>query len=152
VRQSGGATPLALDFSKSPLRADPTPTHDETQCRVGGRAVIATGSDEATARVRDPVTGLPLARPFIGHDGGVNAVAMGQIEGSSVLVTGSADRTVRVWDAVTGQMLTSPLIGHDDWVLAVSIGRVKGRDIIVTGAADHALMVYEYRPGNRFAT
>ena len=83
----------------------------------------------ARCGVWDAVTGDPVGAPLAGHDGQVNAVAVGRAGDRDVIVSGSDDGTVRVWDAVTGHPVGAPLAGHDGRVNAVAIGRAGDRDI-----------------------
>ncbi|MEV4135229.1 NB-ARC domain-containing protein [Dactylosporangium sp. NPDC049742] len=78
---------------------------------------IVTVSDDRTARVWDPVSGV-LRHRLTGHAGAVLAVAV-PADGSYI-VTASDDRTARVWDPVSG-MLRHRLAGHAGPVLAVAV-------------------------------
>src|SRR5262249_48886199 len=80
--------------------------------RVGGRAVIVSGSGDATVQVWDPATGQTVGAPLTAHTSPVSAVAVGRIGDRDIIVSGSHDRTVRVWDAVTGQPVCTPQTVH----------------------------------------
>ena len=88
----------------------------------------------STVRVWDAVTGDPAGAPLTGHEGSVNAVAIGRAGDRDIIVSGSADSTVRVWDAVTGDPAGTPLAGHD--VLGERGGHRAGR-----GPRHHRLRV-----------
>ena len=57
-------------------------------------------------RVWDLQTGEPALGPLTGHDGRVNAVAVGERHGRPVIVSGSDDQTVRVWDLESERHVT----------------------------------------------
>ena len=71
-----------------------------------------------------------------GHDGGVYAVAVGELAGRSIIISGSSDATVRTWDLTTGTSIGSPISGHDGPVNAVAVGELEGQPVIISGSAD----------------
>lgn len=55
-----------------------------------GRLLLATGSDDETVRVWDPVGGSPLGPPVTGHEGPVTSVAFGAtVDRGLLMATGS---------------------------------------------------------------
>ena len=52
----------------------------------GGRVLLATGGDDATVRLWDPVTATPVGDPLTGHTGPVRAVAFEVLPGGRVLL------------------------------------------------------------------
>jgi len=58
---------------------------------------VSVGGLDRTVRVWDLATGSAIGEPLVGHDGGVLAVAVGELEGRAVAVSGG-EETVRVWD------------------------------------------------------
>ncbi len=74
--------------------------------------IVATASQDGTARLWDAQTGQPLGLP-LRHRGSVLCVAFSP-DGKQ-LVTASADHTARIWDAETGSPKGSPL-QHTDTV------------------------------------
>ena len=83
-----------------------------------------------------------------GHDGGVNAVAVGALpDGVPVIVSGGADGAVRVWRLADGAPIGEPLRGHDGRVSAVAVGALPdGAPIIVSGGYD-AVRVWRLADG-----
>jgi WD40 repeat protein len=98
--------------------------------------VVVSGGEDGTVRVWDLETGASCGEPLRGHDGLVNAVAVGAVGGRHVVVSGGEDGTVRVWDLETGASRGEPLRGHDFGVLAVAVGVVGGRPVVVSGSSD----------------
>jgi WD40 repeat protein len=78
--------------------------------------MVATASDDHTARVWDAANGEAVTPP-LAHRGVVWAVAWSS-DGTRV-ATASEDRTARVWDAAIGHEVTPPF-AHKAAVLAVA--------------------------------
>ncbi|MEU7873299.1 P-loop NTPase fold protein [Dactylosporangium sp. NPDC049140] len=110
---------------------------------VGGRLVLATGSDDTTVRLWDPVAGAPLGEPLTGHTGPVQCGVCGSVGGQPVLATGSDDTTVRLWDPVAGAPLGEPLTGHTGPVQWGVWGSVGGRPLLATGDARNMVQVWD---------
>jgi WD40 repeat protein len=101
-------------------------------------------------RVWDPLTGIPVGAPLTGHDGGVNAVAFGELgDGRAVVVSGGGDGTVRVWDLAVGAPVGSLPFGHTDTVNALATGIVDGRAVAVSGSSDRTVRVWDLATGAR---
>jgi WD40 repeat protein len=81
---------------------------------------LATGSEDATARVWDAANGKLLASCKGGHESTVTSVAF-RHDGKR-LVTGSSDRTVRQWDSQTGQEVEDSYGLHTDEVFSAVYG------------------------------
>jgi WD40 repeat protein len=99
-------------------------------------------------RVWDLKSGEPVLGPLTGHEGWVNAVAVGERQGRPVIVSGGGDRTVRVWDLESGQPVLGPLTGHDGPVHAVALGERHGRLVIVSGSSDRTVRVWDLEAGH----
>ena len=93
--------------------------------------MIATASDDRTARLWRTATGEPVGAP-LQHPGYVYAVAFSP--DGKTLVTGSWDHTVRLWNVATGQPF-GQVMRHGDKVTAVAFSR-DNRTILSTGE-DH---------------
>ncbi|MGE3288388.1 MAG: serine/threonine-protein kinase [Pseudonocardia sp.] len=112
-----------------------------TTAVLGGRPVVVSGSDDATVRVWDLVTGEPVGRPLTGHTDGVLAVAATELDGRAVVASGSSDRTVRLWDLASGGPLGEPLTGHTHYVSALAA--VPGAGLVVSGGVDRTIRVWD---------
>ena len=113
----------------------------------GARAIVVSGGADAAVRVWDLAAGVLLRPPLTGHDGDVNALAVGELHGRTMVASGGDDRAVRLWDLASGQSLGVPLRGHRRKVRAVAIGEVHGRSIVVSGSNDNTVRVWELDSG-----
>jgi len=118
-----------------------------------GRLLLATCSDDATARIWDPLTGECLTT-LTGHTTAVYGLAWATTsDGRLLLATGSYDDTVRLWDPRGGECLAA--IPHPDdvngtvWSPTVQHEAVAGpagprRDVfqLATGCKDGAARIY----------
>ncbi|MFE6056062.1 WD40 repeat domain-containing protein [Kitasatospora sp. NPDC056446] len=71
--------------------------------------LLATASEDGTARLWRVATGSLVGAPLAGHRDGVRAVAFSP--DGRLLASGGRDRTVRLWDPAAGLSLGSPLTG-----------------------------------------
>ena len=113
--------------------------------RPDGR-VVATASDEGTARLWDATTGAPVGKPMPHGD------AVGYVEFSrdgKWLATAGKDGTARVWDAATGEPVTPPL-KHGIAVYR-AVFSPDGRTL-ATVALDRTLQMWDLTAANPTAT
>ena len=74
--------------------------------------LLASGSDDGTVRVWDPVVGATVGEPLTRHATSVTSVAFGTTaEAQLLLASGSKDGTVRLWDPVTGATVGKRFLG-----------------------------------------
>ena len=104
-------------------------------------ALVATASEDNTARVWDARTGAPVS-PVLRHTRSVAAVAFSP-DGTSV-ATASWDGTARLWDARTGAPLARAL-PHDDHVTDVQFSPDGRR--IATASHDKSVRLWDAATG-----
>ena len=120
--------------------------------KVGGRAVIVSGSDDRSVRLWDAKDGTQIGNQIIGHKGYVTAVALGEVGGQAVIVSAGLDATVRLWDLEAGTAIVNPLTdGHKFEsacrVTSVSVGELGGREVIVSGSLDNMVRLWNASDG-----
>ncbi|MDQ3274837.1 MAG: P-loop NTPase fold protein, partial [Actinomycetota bacterium] len=103
---------------------------------VEGRPVLATGGNDGTVRLWDPIAQAPLGGLLTGHTDWVLWGAWAVVAGRPVLATGSDDGTVRLWDPSTRAPLGEPLTGHTGSVGWGAWAVVAGRPVLATGGGD----------------
>ena len=108
--------------------------------------LLATASEERTARVWDPASGRHL-RTLTGHDGGVRGVAFSP--DGQLLATASRDGTARVWDSAAGRHLRT-LTGHTGTVWGVAFSP-DGR-LLATASADRTARIWDPATGKHLRT
>ena len=110
-----------------------------------GRLLLASGSEDRTVRLWDPVTGAPAGEPLTGHTGYVESVAFGTgPDGRLLLASGSGDNTVRPWDPATGAPAGEPLTGHTGYVDSVAFGTgPDGRLLLASGSGDQTVRLWD---------
>ena len=107
-----------------------------------GKQLLSAGDDHLL-RLWDLKTGRELRR-FVGHEGGVLAVAV-SADGRLAL-SGSEDNTLKVWDMATGKELRT-FTGHTDkiWSLALS---PNGKTAL-SGSEDHSFRFWDVATGEQ---
>ena len=108
--------------------------------------LLATASEERTARVWDPASGRHL-RTLTGHAGGVRGVAFSP--DGQLLATASRDWTARVWDSATGRHLRT-LTGHDGTVWGVAFS--PDGQLLATASADRTARIWDPATGRHLRT
>ena len=101
--------------------------------------LVATASDDRTARVWDVARGKERAR--VTHDGWVWGVAFSP--DGQLVATGSVDNTARVWDVARGQERAR--VTHDETVIGVAFSPDGG--LLATASGDGTARVWEVAGG-----
>jgi WD40 repeat protein len=116
--------------------------------RPGGPLLLATGSEDTTVQLWDPVSGKPTKPALTGHDEEVTAVAFGFGRSDRLLLaSGSADTTVRIWDPVAGIGIGPELRGHAKTVTSVALGATPDRrPLLASGSWDGTIRVWDPLP------
>jgi WD40 repeat protein len=104
---------------------------------------VASGSEDETVRIWDPITVRPLAVPS-GHRAGVTAVA---VTDDGRVVSGSRDGTIRAWDPETARQL-AVLHGHEGPVRALVVTPDRR---VVSASDDGTLRVWDVGAGREVA-
>jgi len=102
---------------------------------------VATGSDDGTARLWDPVLGTPLCPP-LQHAGPIRGLAYTR-DGNS-LATGSEDRTARLWNARSGLPRGEPMRHHGP---VTSVAFSPDDMTLVTASGDGMVRVWDAGTG-----
>jgi WD40 repeat protein len=133
-----------------------------------GRLLLASGCDDGTVRLWDPLTGVPIGEPLIDDEADsirgvapwgltmkpsetywntgieVESVTFGIAkDGRLLLASTGSDRTVRIWDPLTG-MPIGKLTGHTGraWVVAAGCAP-DGRLLLASGSDDLTVRVWD---------
>lgn len=112
-------------------------------CRVEGRVVAVTGSDDAEVLAWDLVTRAPIGESMTGHTAGIQDVCAKVVDGKPLLGSASSDGTVRLWDLRTGQAIADPLGGHLRGATAIDFGVFNDRYLLLTGAGDGQIRMWD---------
>jgi WD40 repeat protein/serine/threonine protein kinase len=110
------------------------------------RSLMATSSDDDTAKVWDLETGVELIT-LVGHNGDVTEV---DFHPSGMYVaTASMDQTTKIWDLSTGEAIMS-LFGHTEPVLDASFN-IDGT-LLATAGADGTAILWDTETGEDLIT
>ncbi|WP_328786353.1 WD40 repeat domain-containing protein [Streptomyces sp. NBC_00273] len=110
---------------------------------LDGREVAVIGTEDATVRMLDMATGLPVGEPLTGHEDSVRGLATAVLDGRPVAVTGSGDGTARVWDLGAGEQIAQMLELYRGPVNAVATTVLNGRPVVVTAGDDGTARLWD---------
>ena len=108
--------------------------------------VMATGSDDNTAKLWDAATGR-LMTTLVGHEGDIYDLKFSP--NGQLLATLGDDKKPRVWNVSTGQ-LQATLVGHSGKIRNLEIS--PNGQLIVTGSDDGTAKLWEVATGKVTAT
>jgi hypothetical protein len=103
--------------------------------------LLATGSDDKTARLWEVKTGLQVN--ILRHTGGVGGVAFSP--DGRLLATAGWDKAVRLWEVKTGKQVG--ILEHADWVRDVDFSR-DGR-LLASAGGDKTARLWEVKTGKQ---
>jgi WD40 repeat protein len=104
---------------------------------------LASGSQDKTVRLWDPITGAPVGEPLAGHQATVNSVAFGTgPDGRLLLASSGVDRAVRLWDPVTGASI-GELLGQTDIATSLAFGTRQDRLLLAVGNWDGPIQLWD---------
>ncbi|MFJ8793779.1 WD40 repeat domain-containing protein [Streptomyces sp. NPDC102462] len=98
---------------------------------------VATGGDDWTVRLWNPVTRTQIGKPLTGHARRITCVAFSS---EGLLASASRDKTVRLWNPITRECIGHPLVGHTKAVTTLAFSP-DGR-ILATGSEDRTVRLW----------
>jgi dipeptidyl aminopeptidase/acylaminoacyl peptidase len=105
-----------------------------------GGQLLATASDDGTARLWDVATRRQIGTPMtIANGGAVTALAFSP--DGQILATGSDDGTARLWDVATHRQIGVPMTADDDFVRDVAFS--PDGTILATGSNDGTARLWD---------
>ncbi|RJQ72752.1 hypothetical protein D5S17_25905 [Pseudonocardiaceae bacterium YIM PH 21723] len=107
---------------------------------------LATGGDDGTARLWNPISGQPVGEPLSTGRSAVYTVAFSP--DGRLLATGGNDGLIRLWEPATGRMLGDPIRADKEAVFGLAFSP-DGR---VLASAGNAHQVRFWDPGTRRET
>ncbi|MFD5414968.1 WD40 repeat domain-containing protein [Streptomyces nojiriensis] len=110
---------------------------------LDGREVAVVGTEDATVRMLDMATGLPVGEPLTGHEYFVRGLATAVLDGRPVAVTAGEDGTARVWDLGAGEQIGQMLELYRGPVNAVATTVLNGRPVVVTAGDDGTARLWD---------
>ncbi|WP_327387815.1 hypothetical protein [Streptomyces sp. NBC_01207] len=110
---------------------------------LDGRETAVVGTEDATVRMLDMATGLPIGGPLTGHEYSVRDLATAVLDGRPVAVTAGDDGTARVWDLGASEQIGQMLELYRGPVNAVATTVLNGRPVVVTASDDGTARLWD---------
>jgi carbon storage regulator CsrA len=108
----------------------------------GGAVLLASGGDDSTVRLWNPVTGELVRQPFTRHLRRVRALAALSLPGGRAVVASAGDdQVVRLWETVTGQPLRD-LTGHTRPVTALAVASAPDGEVLASGSDNGTVLLW----------
>ncbi|KAF4609723.1 hypothetical protein D9613_011955 [Agrocybe pediades] len=79
-----------------------------------------------------------ICGPFVGHNGGVSALAFSH-DGKK-LISGSDDTTIRIWDVDTGNVVAGPFEGHTESITSLALSSDGTK--LISGSWDQSVRLW----------
>jgi WD40 repeat protein len=108
--------------------------------------LLATTSDDSTARIWRVTDGAEHVVTLSGHSGGVWSCAFSP--DGEFLITASTDKTARIWRSSTGELVVV-LRGHSDWVRTCAFS--PDGSLVATASADKTTRLWRVADGTEYA-
>ncbi|MFG1663822.1 P-loop NTPase fold protein [Streptomyces sp. Y7] len=109
--------------------------------------ILATGGDDGTVRLWDPVAGTSRGEPLFGHPGPVRWGMWGRVGDVPVLATGGDYGTAWLWYPESGTSRGGPLTGHTGSVWWGAWASVGGVPVLATGGDDGTVRLWDPAAG-----
>ncbi|GAB2586673.1 hypothetical protein Aab01nite_51270 [Paractinoplanes abujensis] len=142
-RASWAHTPPRLE--RTVLEGHSLAVHDVCAIVVDGRSLLASGGEDGTVRLWDPITNQTV-RSFACHDDCIRGLSAVTAGGVTLLATASHDGTIGVWDPRSGTRRHT-LVGHDDWVRNLCSIPMPAGDLLVSAGDDRSVRIWDVASG-----
>ncbi|MBL7255680.1 WD40 repeat domain-containing protein [Paractinoplanes lichenicola] len=136
-------TPPRLE--RTVLEGHSLAVHDVCAIVVDGRSLLASGGEDGTVRLWDPITNQTV-RSFACHDDCIRSLSAVTAGGVTLLATASHDGTIGLWDPRSGTH-RSTFVGHDDWIRNLCSLPMPAGDLLVSAGDDRTVRIWDVASG-----